>query len=107
SGPMSGIPEYNFPAFDEAARNLRELGHIVYNPADIDRALKYDGLDVFGPNERRHVISGDCNFITYHAEALALLTGWENSIGCTVEVALGLYLDLKFYHAELHPSGYM
>ena len=34
SGPMSGLPELNFPAFHAEAARLRALGFEVVNPAD-------------------------------------------------------------------------
>ncbi len=42
AGPMSGYPQYNFPAFDEARDELRENGWQVVSPADMDRE---HGLD--------------------------------------------------------------
>lgn len=34
SGPMSGLPDFNYPAFNHAAASLRALGHNVFNPAE-------------------------------------------------------------------------
>ena len=34
-GPMRGIPQFNFPAFDEAAELARAQGLIIINPAEI------------------------------------------------------------------------
>jgi len=34
AGPMTGLPEFNYPAFNAAAEYLRSLGHHVENPAD-------------------------------------------------------------------------
>ena len=36
SGPMSGIDDYNRPAFNEAAAQIRALGLTVFNPAEIN-----------------------------------------------------------------------
>ncbi len=36
SGPMTGLPECNFPAFHAAARRLRAQGHTVVNPAELN-----------------------------------------------------------------------
>lgn len=43
SGPMTGLPDLNRPAFDAAARLLRGKGLTVYNPAALrlsERARK-------------------------------------------------------------------
>lgn len=37
AGPMRGLPQFNFPAFDAGAATLEALGHEVFNPADRDR----------------------------------------------------------------------
>lgn len=37
AGPMRGYPNFNFPAFDEAAARGRALGHEIISPAEIDR----------------------------------------------------------------------
>lgn len=35
SGPMTGKPEFNYPAFNAAAKRLRDEGHFVINPAEL------------------------------------------------------------------------
>lgn len=35
SGPMTGLPELNFPAFAAMTANLRADGHTVTNPAEL------------------------------------------------------------------------
>lgn len=34
AGPMSGLPDLNYPAFHAAAAKLRAMGHVVLNPAE-------------------------------------------------------------------------
>ena len=34
AGPMRGLPDFNCPAFDRAAKELRDAGFEVFNPAD-------------------------------------------------------------------------
>ena len=45
AGPMRGIKDFNFPAFDEAATFLRNAGYEVCNPADRDREKHGDEDD--------------------------------------------------------------
>ena len=107
AGPMRGIPEFNFPAFNTAAAKLRANGHFVFNPAerdnerhgtdiskgnangDEDVAAKEHGFDI------RVALAEDSNWICREAEAIALLPGWDNSKGATAELSLGRALGLK------------
>ena len=76
SGPMTGIPDLNFPAFNAAASHLRSQSFDVINPAEInpdtskpwDECLKSD-------------IKALCD-----CDAIALLPGWENSKGAHLEL---------------------
>jgi hypothetical protein len=49
AGPMRGIPEFNFPAFHDAAARLRNEGHVVFNPAERDIARH--GVDISKGND--------------------------------------------------------
>lgn len=91
AGPMRGIPDFNFPAFDAAAARLREQGHVVFNPADSDRWLKLTGREWTA----RVCFEADTEWICRHADAVALLPGWENSKGATAERALAMALGLR------------
>ncbi len=42
AGPMSGYPQYNFPAFDKARDELEKNGWQVGSPADMDREHGFD-----------------------------------------------------------------
>lgn len=88
SGPMKGIPEWNYPQFHEAADKLRAEGYIVYNPAE----YPYDGpMDDF---PLRKAFSAHCKFLCEEADAIALLPGWVDSYGCNAELGLAVYLGL-------------
>jgi hypothetical protein len=92
-GPMRGIPEFNFPAFDAAAARFRAAGWDVISPAEMDRShglneKGHTGKDVFTNDEIRAFIHRDYGAIvgTLRAEngdALAVLPGWHNSVGGT------------------------
>lgn len=76
AGPMTGIPEYNYPAFNDAETLLKSVGFKVLNPARQGFGLTYDEYlkramaDVFA------------------CDGIALLPDWENSPGAKAEVAL-------------------
>ena len=36
AGPMSGIPQFNYPAFHRIAGKLREMGYTIQSPAELD-----------------------------------------------------------------------
>lgn len=114
AGPMRGIPEFNFPAFNDAARVLREHGHTVFNPAEKDN--ERHGKDISAGNTEgcekkaaeehgfnlRVALGDDLAWICAHADAVALLPGWENSKGAQAEkataLALGLHIILFAEH---------
>lgn len=105
---MRGIPEFNFPAFHAAQAKLEAEGHEVFSPAkaDIDA---HDGVDFSKGNDAgceehaskqhgfslRDALGRDMKYICAHAEAIALLPGWEFSKGANAEKALADALGLE------------
>ena len=93
AGPMRGYPEYNFPAFHYAANTLRNEGHEVFSPAEKGEEVGYVELpeSSIGADEglafRRKVFKLDLSWICEHADAVALMAGWENSKGAQAERA--------------------
>jgi hypothetical protein len=116
AGPMRGIPEFNFPAFDEAAARGRALGHHIISPADLDRDAGFsekgqDGkVNATGHSETitldfmRGAINRDVASIVGTAgapgvDAVAMLPGWENSRGAKGERALAEWLGIPILDA--------
>ncbi len=89
AGPMRGLPYYNYPAFHAGARRLREVGHEVFDPAD----LTYE-WDEAGS---RKAMGEELAWICAEADALALLPGWERSLGAKAEMATAEALGLPVY----------
>jgi len=82
SGPMTGYPDYNRPAFQNAARNLRLAGH---DPIDPSRHPEQPSWADYMRLDLADLVEAD---------AVALLPGWEASRGARLEVdvahALGI-----------------
>jgi hypothetical protein len=87
AGPMTGYQDFNFPAFDEAAEQLRAAGYDVINPADVDRSLGIDpAVASLHPSEQafHEAMKRDIPLVL-SADGIALLTGWRQSRGALVE----------------------
>lgn len=92
AGPMRGIENLNFPAFDLAAKELRDAGHTVFNPAEQDREKGYIGKPF--DDIKRDCIMDDLTYIARKADTIALLPGWQESKGARTELCLAEFLDL-------------
>lgn len=99
SGPMSGMPEHNFPAFDGAAEVLRSAGFEVVNPADLDRA---DPLPKGTPREV--YLRRDIPYVC-QCNALVMLPGWLNSWGATFEADIAKRLGMPLLTYQVIPFG--
>jgi len=73
-GPMEGMPDSNYPAFDEAAARGRALGYEIINPAEIDCDLGITA-DNYRPRIKE-VIRHDVEEVLA-SDAIALLPGWN------------------------------
>lgn len=114
AGPMTGIPHFNFPAFNAAAKHLRSLGHVVFNPAERD-VERHGGVDISADNAKgdpalaatvhnfslRDALADDTAFICKDADAIAMLPGWENSKGARAEHALAVALGHHIVYLEV------
>lgn len=86
AGPMRGLPDHNYPAFDEAAEELRALGHQVINPAELfDGNLELTRAEYMRGGLRELL---DCTTI-------AMLPGWPSSAGAVLEITVARSLDLE------------
>ena len=85
SGPMTGLPEMNAPAFAIATAALRGFGYEVVNPAELCAHLE-------DPTWQ------ECMRIDLTAllgcDAVATLAGWENSRGARLECQIARELDM-------------
>lgn len=85
SGPMSGHPDYNRPAFDRAAKILRQKGYKVWSPAEaFDRST-------FMP--RSHYMRADIKALM-KCSTVMMLPNWESSKGARLEYEIAKELEL-------------
>lgn len=95
AGPMSGITDHNFPAFDEAAGFLRGHGLEVISPADLTRDAGMGGNFDGSISEERYAfcMRQDIEALLT-VDSIVCLPGWKNSKGARFEVHLGQLLGL-------------
>lgn len=94
AGPMTGIPEFNYPAFREAGENLVKRGHEVLNPVDSEK-LNATGKPQSWAWYMRHALR-----MVLDAEALAVLPGWEGSRGACLEISVADELGMPVYRLD-------
>lgn len=113
SGPMSGIPAFNVPAFKAAAEYLRlDPTYEVVSPHEVDeeggiggfvkQSANGDIKDLAACGETWGSLLGrDVKIIADDKfDAIVLLRGWEKSKGARLEVFLGLLLGLQIFDYE-------
>ncbi len=89
-GPMTGIKDFNRPAFNITAALLEDGGDVAINPAVLPSGLsQFQYMDI-------------CMAMLRSAEAIFLLKGWELSAGAQAEYALAHKLGLKVISQEEH-----
>ena len=96
SGPMTGLPEYNYPAFDAMEAALKAKGFDPVSPVKVCEGMTHDTStweDFMRANIKAMM---DCDGVIF-------LHGWPNSKGARIEHALALGLGM-FRVREL-PSG--
>jgi hypothetical protein len=89
-GAMTGMPEFNYPAFNAAAEELRSLGYLVENPAENPMPpcgswAGYMRLSI------AQVLRSD---------VVALLPCWEKSKGAKIERSIASDLGLEICSVE-------
>jgi Domain of unknown function (DUF4406) len=87
AGKMTGLPEFNFPAFNAAAKLLRDMGFTVENPAEI--------APIEGHPWEAYMRIALVKMLT--CEAIVLLPGWERSRGANIERHLAIDLGMPVW----------
>lgn len=108
AGPMTGLPQFNFPAFDAAAVRLRAAGYDVVSPAELDdpedraAALASPDGHMHGGHHMNKTwgdfLARDVKLIADGGiEAVFCLPGWETSRGARLETFVAFLCGLPIY----------
>lgn len=87
---MSGLPDFNWPAFRAASAQLRALGYSVRCPTESGASFELSWTDCMRLSLHMLLVS----------EAVALLPGWKGSSGAVVEVELARTLKMAVHPLE-------
>ena len=99
AGPMSGLPEYNVPAFNVVAAILRGEGFDVFNPAAQTTSLDVQhGRRAADAEAYREMMGVDLAWITSTATHMYMLSGWETSKGARAEYAVAIACGLTIMY---------
>jgi len=105
---MSGIAQFNFPAFVAAAKALRERGFEVVSPAELDDAedkgvamKSKDGNPADAKRSWGDFLARDVKLLADTGiQGIVFLPGWRKSKGAKLEAFVGLLQSFKFWELE-------
>jgi hypothetical protein len=125
AGPMSGIPQFNFPLFYRVTETLRIAGMDVVSPAELDDQ-EDKGAAMSSPDgdhtNRVHMgnktwadfLARDVKLIADKVQGIIFLPDWHKSRGARLEAFVGLlqkdfeflqYVDLPYNTFQLVPMS--
>lgn len=107
AGPMSGVPQFNIPLFDQVTTALRNRGYTIVSPAELDspamrrRALlSTDGdlkkLEKETGETWGDVLARDVKLVADKITGIIFLPDWTKSRGAKLEAFVGLLTGKEF-----------
>ena len=93
SGPMTGVADFNRPAFREAAERLEAAGFTVVTPLTVAERWGDECPHRWYMREALHQLAT--------ADLLAMLPGWERSQGASIEWRIAELLGLPALPIDL------
>ena len=97
AGPMTGLPDHNFPAFHRVAAIVRELGFTVLNPAELVSEPPY--------NKPWDFYMRKALALLLCCDSILMLNNWTESKGAKIEWTLAQELGMKVYHESKLKAG--
>jgi len=113
AGPMSWIPQFNFPAFHDAAACLRAQGIRIISPAELDAQhgladaamASVDGNPKDLSESWGDVLARDVRLIHNHCDGIVFLPGWKQSRGARLEAFVSLLCGHAIYGVYYPANG--
>lgn len=100
SGPMRGLPDYNYPLFNEVEEELRKQTDedaVIFNPARNFEGDKTLDVAEYMREDVAQVLAAD---------TLVLLPGWRQSEGARREVQVAIWTGKLFVEAFRNATEY-
>lgn len=106
AGPMSGIPQFNIPLFDQVSGKLRGMGYTIISPAELDDPVTRkaalaspDGAPGSGSTNGEtwgDFLSRDVKLVADKITGIIFLPDWTKSRGAKLEAFVGLLTGKQF-----------
>jgi hypothetical protein len=104
AGPMSGYPQFNFPAFYAATAALRAAGYEVVSPAELDdeedagaAMASKDGSPESAKRTWGDFLARDVKLLADDGiTGIIFLDGWQKSKGAKLEAFVGVLQGFTF-----------
>lgn len=108
AGPMTGYPQFNFPAFDIVAADLRKRGFKIVSPAELDdpktrkaALASPDGAPGSGTSNGEtwgDFLARDVKLIADKVNGIVVIAGWQNSKGARLETFIAFLCGKPIVH---------
>jgi hypothetical protein len=98
SGPMTGLPKFNYPKFNTIEKKLIDAGVDCVNPVHV--CLKYNAEIVQSNPVKFQDMIDEQQKLERECDAIVLLDGWSKSKGVRLELKTALELGMKIYLEE-------
>lgn len=104
AGPMTGLPQLNFPAFREAARRLRRDGYAVVSPAENAGGDTSQPKTVYMRMDLRAILDADA--VVFLPGADGISAPWLDSDGACSEAVAARAIGCPAYLYQPFGDGY-
>lgn len=113
AGPMTNLPEFNFPEFNRVAKELREQGYFVLNPAEKDGEV-VENSSGYKTGDSHKAIKDGFDFreaylwdvmAVIQSDGIYMLTDWEQSAGARGEHAVAVAMKRHFPDYKIMYQG--